>query len=437
LLDYLPKPAKSISITIIITLISVILSTVFDVSIFKNPDIEVSVLEWKDYRESSSTIKTIVQNIGNVQGNNIVIVYDSPFRYDLQSFNSTESIPRIIDSSDGRLRINIERLSPDSYVILDTKGLFQENSSKKIWVSTDTKTELLILNMTENNLGVTTINFSEKINNPMIIESIAGAGLFLLYRYFSYLKYEYFRRKYLGVYNFKLRKNTIAYYLVGLVIIYIIAVIGVGVDKSQSHFFLNYTPYVDFDLNSRLSENNFIFTNTNKPGVLYEASLGNLLLFLGIFVLVLHSKIKSDLPPTIWLRPLPYSKIQVDKVSGSYVTTKVVSPDTRTKIMKDNVDVYVVKEGDKILAIISQVESSRYEVFKTRFRTLLRRKQLYPKWDEEKSIRDNFVTAYIDETLDILKHKMEEEGKQFAVILDRQNNFKGVLDYKFIFYDRC
>lgn len=429
--DYIPGWGKTLAITIFLTLITGLISGGVEFSIIQQPEIQIFVYEEKDYASNESKIKTIIQNIGNKQEENLELKFLSPFSYSLNSYNSTDSNPKVQSNLDS-LDITIERLAPESFVEIDVHGTFNINSSKSIILSTNSKTEFLILNNTVSDIGITNVNYQEKIDTPLIIEGLVGGMIFVIFRTFSFNRYEFMRRKYLGSYNFPIKRNSSNFYLIGLVAL---LVVGVFAANHDSSIFLPIkyfpSPYIDYELNELNSE---LFLEFKDPDIWYPATEGNLILGAAIFFLILFSKYKIMLPTTIWLKPLSHDKITLSQISGSYIPSQVVTKNTRSKILKDNIEVYVVKEKEKIIGLISQKEVSKLDILKSKLGSMLQNDKLSsPKWDKSKGVRENFTIVYDYETLDVIKTKLDDHGKEFAIVFDSNKKFKGVIEYDTLF----
>ena len=93
-----------------------------------------------------------------------------------------------------------------------------------------------------------------------------------------------------------------------------------------------------------------------------------------------------------------------------------------------------MREDKKIVGVLSNKEIANLSLKTIYYKTVLRHKRLDPpKWDDKKSIRDNFVIIHNDQTLEEMKTELEKQHKKFAVILDSNDNFMGLVDYHLLF----
>lgn len=430
--DYLPSWVKTIGIPLILAVLSALISSSFEFSITQNPQIQIVVMEEKNYDKNISNLRTVVQNIGDKHEENILITFNAPFKYSLVSHNSTDSIPVVVDDSE-ILRVNLNRLAPSSYVILNTEGMFQHDSSKTIVLTTSSKTEFFTLNNVTKNMMVSNIAYLDKINNSLAIEGIAGGIIFVVYRFFLLHRYEFFRKQYLGVYNLTKKRNDPMVYLLSFTLLLFVGLAASLVDFSGNYLATHLPHAYENHLNdsSILPES---FLEFKDPKILYPATNGNIILGGCIFFLLLGTQARLRLPTMIWLRPLSLSQIKIGNISGSYSTTKTMSKNTRMRAFGDAQDFCVIKEDEKIIGILSQKEIAKLGWLRTKLGSILQNKKLgSPQWDSEKKVRDNFIVVNESFTLDTVKHEMDEKARQFVIIVDANNDVKGILNYDDIF----
>src|SRR5947209_13397808 len=100
----------------------------------QNPELKAVLLDEKDNHTKISTINLLIQNVGNAPAKDILILFETHYKYNFTSFNSTESIPKELNNSDQKLRISVDKISPQSFIILTTKGKFLEDERDVIWI---------------------------------------------------------------------------------------------------------------------------------------------------------------------------------------------------------------------------------------------------------------------------------------------------------------
>jgi len=431
--DYIPTWVRSLAITAVLTVISLGI-TIGIPSIIQNPSIDFTVLVWNDEKSGISKIKTIVQNVGDAPATNISILYNTGSNYDLISFNSTDATPRRSDELDNQLRINIERLSPQSFAILVTEGRINNQINKTIWLTSDSESKILTLSRESRNIGITSMGFFEDKYGSLLIE--AGFGLFfvLIFRYFNFHKSEFLRKNYLGKHKIRLIKFNSGALRGSIVILLISGTLAYVVDYLEMPLPERlYERYKVFELDENITVDRFL--QFKDPNVWYPASAGNLVLALGIFVAFRYSTNDIRLPKVIWSLKSSLPDITLNQISESYVSSEEVSMSTKQKDAKSDTEVFIVKNNDEVVGLISVKEIGNISTRgKPTFGSILRHKDLgNPHWDNEKMRRDNFVIVSNTMTLSDLKNEMEKSKLRFAVVKNSDKGIVGVVDYDRLF----
>lgn len=433
--EYLKNLFKSIIIPLILTVSSAVIGF-YVVHLFQNSDVHITVLQFDHTNETYAKIYGIVQNTGTAPAKDLLLVFNYPHKYQLTGFNSTESIPKTVNSTDGILRITLDRLSPQSYIILELNSSSSKHSSSQIWVTSDGNTKSLTIPYREENFGISSLPYTVSGLSSLEVEAGIGIGLFMVIRYLLYTKSESLRRDYLGIYDIRITKFNFSRIVICCVIILISLGIAIGVVATLEKK-IHPTSYVSFPISDNVAIDEFIQTqqydNTSNQD---PANAGYLLLSVGIFVAIAYSINDIKLPAFIWLlKPRSFATITLNKISLSYYTVKLVTLEYQIESDDSKVDFFAITVNDKISGLISRKELGDKPEGKM-IKSFLQKDHLsIPEWDNVMMYRDNFYLAKDSITLGDLKMEMEKNIKKYALVVGIKQDLLGVVDYEAIFKD--
>ncbi len=427
MLDYLPDTIRKFIIAIILALIPLLIVNVITSPIFEKPEIDLTLLERYNEESNTSTVYAIIQNTGNQASKNILVLFDTIEPYKLVSFESTDKFPKDITGDNKKLRLSIERLSPQTYVILETKGMIS-NYSKIVWVTSDKETEFISLPYSDLDSGISSVNLMKYRELIYLYVAIFGVFALLVFRYVNFHKSETSRRRFLGIYPIPLIRFGSKNLISGLVIL----AFGIGGGWYSDLYYepepiSNYLVYDQFFINNNTTPQTFL--QISDPAEPY--SNGNLLSVASILVALMLSNRDIKLPKFIWALSKPLPKIRVNEISSSYLSAEEIAFGTRRDLSQIDAEVLVVKDKNSIIGLITTSEAERLKLGKN--------PKLKNFFDEKSDIikdkieKKNFVITKETITLDKLKEKMENESKIYAVILDEKNNLEGVVEYNDLF----
>lgn len=429
------KTLDSIGKNFIIPLILAAISAAIGIylgHVFQSSDINFTILEYSHANKQNDTVYAILQNVGTAQAKDLVLVFNYPYKYQLVGYNSTESIPKIVNGSNGILRITADRLSPQSYLILSLQSDSSKSSSSSIWLTSDDSTKVLSIPANAKNFGISTMPFIVPETSSLGIESLVGIGFFMAIRYAMHTKSESLRRNYLGVYNIRITKFDLKKIFIGctVIVIFFIASAGIVGELENSY---SYSPYQKFAIDDKVMLDKFIQLQRHDSSSTDPADAGYFILFIGISIAVVYAVRDINIPAFIWLlKPRETSTVTLNKISSSFYTVKEVTLDDE---IKDdwNYDFFAIIVKNRLSGLISKTEVG--ENAKDRqVQSILEKKHLpVPKWSDTEMYRDNFYLAKDDITLGELKKEMEKNIKRYAAVVNLNQELLGVIDYESIF----
>lgn len=434
--------------TIVIPVIVAIISYGITYGIYtSNPDVNVTVLEKTDVQNNKSVVYTILQNVGTSPANKIQIYYNFPSTYVLNSFNSTESIPKLTVGEDNKSRVEINRLSSDSYTILNMEGKLVQGKEKKLVVTYDKGSKSLTLPYSHVDMGVSSMPFGLKRGVSYLTEFTIGSTLIILTQYLVVRNSESTRRDFLGIYDIDIRKFNTQKVLVGIVVI-LISILALA---PIEYYITNptipkYIQNVPFEIEKNISVDQFIHIKKSDwlgELIINNIGIGNIVLFFVIIWALGYSLEKPHLIKYRWFLKSKLANVKVKDIASSYLKVKEV-------IMEDIIDrklrekrfdlFYVVWEevegNKKIVALLAHNEivyTHRISDEHTVKAILLNPYLPKPQWSARHHKRDNFVEIDETENLEFVKNTMEKSGKKYAIVIDIHKKPVGVIDYDLIF----
>lgn len=426
----LPEPAQKYLIPIVLTLIPLLIANAILSLNFDNPEINLTVLERIDQKENISHVEVAIQNIGNVPSTNILLLFKTENSYELLSFESTDTQPEKI-SNDDKLRISIERLSPQSYVILKTQGPIL-NEEKNFWVTTDKDTKIVTIPISDTDVGISSVNLTK--DQEFGYGVAGGIGVFALFgfRYYNFYRSEYTRRAYLGAYPIKLVRYSSKYLWSGGLILFFtigIAVYADGIYEPEP--ISNYTNNQPFTLDSTIKLETFLQVNDpTKP----SGTPGIPIIILGVLVMLVISNKDVNLPAFIWsLKQPSLSKVKLKEISFSYLPAKEISITTKKDVEEIDAEIFAVKQRNEIVGLVSKKAAKKHMKKKSNFKTLFDERNDSTIKKDLKIARRNFIVIKEGVTLKLLKKEMENSNKKYAVIENLDGKFVGVVSYNDLF----
>lgn len=429
--EYLLDQIKKIIASILIAVIPLLIANVIIYPIFEHPEIQITALELKDHSSKISKIDVLIQNVGNVPSENIRILFNTTNSYKLDSFESTDTLPTEIKNGDKKLRIEIERLAPQSYVTLYTKGP-TANITKTLWLTSNKETEIITLPSNSTDSGISSVDLNKDRQNTLYGSVAFGFAAVAAFRFLNYYRSESTRKSYLGVYEILPVKFRSKYLGFGFLILFIAFYIGIEVDQYYvPDPIAGYEKYYAFPLDDSISTKTFLqIKDPNDPYV----TEGSVVFILVMIVALIVSNKDINLPKFDWSLKPPLSAIKLNQISSSYLKAKEVSIRGKQN-SKDEIEIYVVKKDEKIVGLLAVEEINELKVDeKSSFKSIFKHKKLSPpKWKESESMRVNFITINEDKTLDDLKQEMEKHYKKYAVIQSADKKFIGVVEYDDLF----
>jgi len=425
--DYLPDTTRKFIITVFLALIPLLIANVIFSPIFEKPEIDLTLLEKQNEKPNTSMLYAVIQNTGNQASKNILVLFETKEPYKLISFEATDKIPQEISKDNQKLRLSIERLSPQTYVILKTEGIIS-NNSKTVWVTSDKETEFITLPYSDLDSGISSVNLMKDRDLFYLSIFVFGISSLSIFRYLNFYKSESARRKFLGIYPIEL----IRFGSKSLVAGFVILSFGIGGGWYLDAYYepepvTNYSEYDEFFIDNNITPQTFL--QISDPADPY--SNGTILSVISVPVSLWISNRDIKLPKFIWSLGKPLSKVKVNEISSSYISSEEVSSSTRKDISKIKGEIIVVKDKDSVIGLITTSEVERLKLEKN--------PKLKKFFDEKADIienkieKKNFVIIKENITLDKLKEKMENQSKIYAIILNENNNLEGVVEYNDLF----
>src|SRR2546428_4575699 len=295
----------------------------------QNPDLKVVILDEKDNQTKTSTFNLLIQNDGNAPAKDILILFGTHYRYNFTSFNSTESIPKEINNSDQKLSISIDKISPQSFVILTAKGKFVENEKVVIWVFDEKSSKILNLNSGIESFGTSSSPGTSELATSLLEETGLGILFLVTFRVVTFKKSESLRRQYLGVYPIELVKFDANRVLVGCLIIGIGLLIIIVIQSFiMTDILHDLKELPQFPLEKNISVNDFIkFKNSDVLAELFSnITASNFAHFFVILAAIGYTNYGIRFPRFFWLlKPNNTSNLLLSKIESSYSKAKVVN----------------------------------------------------------------------------------------------------------------
>lgn len=429
MVEYLPDPLRKGIVSVGIALIPILIGNLLISPLLANPDINITALEFHNKTSNQSTIYAIIENLGNLPSENIKIYFSAKNQYALSSYKSVDSIPINYTDKEGHLRVNIERIAPHAFTILQTNGIISD-TEKTIWLASDKQTKFVTLPKNSTDSGISSLDL-QKDDAPYVTGGIGILSL-LIFRYINFYKSETKRRDFLGTHQIKILKYKSLYFLLGLVAIIVGIGIGHTIDSNNQKLQIaDYKAYNAFPLNKNMTVNQFLSINNPNTS---QITGGAVFSFLSILFALWVSNKDINLPKFDWsLKPLPVN-VKVNQISSSYLKSAEYSIKTRRDLSKENMDIFVVTDGLEIIGLLSAKEIEKLEGGKKPIKSTIKSKKLpSPNWDEASFRRDNFIVVNENTTLEELRKQMENASRIYAVIQDSSKNILGVMSHDILF----
>lgn len=347
--EYLPDTIRKHVITVILALIPLLIANLMISPFFQNPDLDLTILERKNENSDLSKFFVVIQNTGNIASNDILITFYADNKFKLISFAGTDKLPQDVSHDGGNLRLSLERLSPQAYLILETEG--PEAGAKSIWVTSDRITKFLSLASSQSDSVISSVNLMENREISFLVISAFGISALLVFRYINFYKSEHTRRNYLGVHPIKIVRYKSTYLVTGIVILFF----GIGGgwyidDYNEPEPIKDYLAYQVFSIEETILPETFL--QIRDPASPYSG--GNVLAALSVLASLIISNRDIHLPKFIWSLSKPYAKIQLKDIRSSYLPSEEVSINTRKDVSKSKSEVFVVKEKNTVIGLLSQ-----------------------------------------------------------------------------------
>jgi len=421
---YLPEPVRTYVITGILALIPLLIANLMISPIFQNPELDLTLLEKKD--EGVSRVFVIIQNTGNTISQNILITFVGDGFYELILSYGPDKPPIDITPEGKNLLLELERLAPNSYLILETKSIL--TGAKTVWVTSDETTTFLTLPYSESDTGISSINIMENREITFVGIAIFGFSALLIFRYINFNKSEYTRRKFLGIYPIEIVRYKSNYLTAGIIILFFGISGGWYVDNYlEPDPIKDYLTYKVFSVTDTIIPETFL--QINDPSAPY--SEGSIIAALAVLASLILSKRDIHLPKFVWSLSKPLSKIYLKDILSSYLIAEEISINTRKDLSKSESEIFVVKEKDHVIGLLSKKGADDLNLGKKPKLKKVFNEDL--DWDHSKIKKNNFVVVNESLNLEQLKKQMESEGKIYAVIFDNENVLQGVVEYGDLF----
>lgn len=422
-MKYIPDSIKTYIIAIILALVPLLIANLLISPLFQTSDLDLTLLENKN---EVSKLFVVIQNTGNIAAQNIMITFVDDNPHKLISFYGPDKYPKDITSKDENLKLEVERLAPQSYIILETESSSTE--SKTVWVTSDSRTTFLTLPYSESNTVISSIDIMENRNITYLGIAIFGFSVLLIFRYANFYKSEYARRKYLGIYPIEIIRYKSSYLTAGLLIL----LFGIGGGLSLDNYLepvpiKDYVAYKVFPVTETITPETFL--QINDPSAPYSG--GSIIAAISILASLLISNRDIHLPNFIWSMSKPISKIHINEISSSYLHAEVISINTKKDLSKGESEIFVVKEKDQVIGLITKRGAAKLN--------LTKKPKLNKVFDEfidtthKKIEKNNFIVVKESLNLEQLKEQMESESKIYAIIFDDKDNLQGVVEYSDLF----
>ncbi|WP_428324359.1 hypothetical protein [Nitrosopumilus sp.] len=399
-------------------------------SLSPKSDLELTILEWKNYDNDRSKIDLIIKNVGTLSANNIIVVLEPDSNYILKNFNSTESIP-LENKTPKNFRIEIDRLSPSSFSIINLEGDYNVNP-KKISLFSDGDPKFLNILDSERSFGATTIDIVENISGVVQVLIVIGIFSIVSTHYFLTYYKESFRKHYLDSYDIEHVSYDVYRVIWGLIVLSAFVGLSVGLG-----YYTSTTYYMNYGIDKL---NHFVLNEQIKPDVFFvvppSSTVIVLMMFVGIIISIVVSSPRMYLPRFYWfLKPKTVDHVTLLQIHNSWLKPNEYNLFANVKYDGKKKEIFTVTNGTKIIGLLSTKEIKIVtESGKQTFQEIFLDSSIEkPPFVKEKIKRENFCEILQDETLSNLKDKMENSRCRFAVIRNNDNKIVGIADYDLIF----
>jgi len=385
---------------------------------------KLEVTAFELIENGTSKIQVLIKNIGTNSAEDIRSNVQPS--YDYVNYISSDSIP--VKETLDENRVLIERLAPESFVLINFEKS-DYNKTKTVWVSYNKETIFLHLSDSIINQGISSVNLNQDRENTLYAITIFGFSILVSFRFVNFYRVEMKRKEYLGVHNIAPVKFRSQYLGIGLLILFFAFSAAIAVDEYYvPEPILDYSPFQIFNVTSSVSLDDF--NNLKNPTPVFGTQ-GSIVFFFAIIAALIVSNKDIDLPKFEWnLKPTP-SAILIKQTSFSFLKSKQVSNISQIDREETDIEIYVVKLGDKVQGLINKEEMPDLDMGKKpKARTILKNKELSsPSFNKEEQIRENFIVINENKNLEELKIEMEKNYKKFAVVENDEKEITGVLNY--------
>lgn len=345
----LPNSIVKITSAIILTLIPLLISGIVLSPILENSDIELTVFEKFSQNNRTSNLEILIQNVGSQPSTDLILFVDSDAQYTITDLKTTDTVPHIIDEE--KLRVEIQRLSPQAYVEINASGK-ATSKEKDVWVTSNQETELITIPVIGSDLGISSVDISEKENQVYLGVLIFGFIALFGFRYYNFYRSEYARRAYLGVHDIPLVRYKSSNLVWAFILFSFATGIGFGLDGYfQPYFIEEYVMYEYFNLNENVKLQNFLQIDTGN----YDFVTGGMVIMI-IALLPMHIIANRDinLPDFIWSLPRSHKDVLLKDVELSFISSEPIAIVTTKKLSDIDVEIFEITEKNEIIGLISK-----------------------------------------------------------------------------------
>lgn len=405
-----------------------------------NPELDITTVQQTDDKIESSTIMISLENKGSTAAENIVIFFPNGGEFELTKTFSLDG-SEITSINADMFKVNLKRLAPQTYAILNIENEEpKENDTKIVVVHDKGIKQLQIPYFKDKKIAVSSSTFSR--DSLVIIGSlIANLSVILILRHILIFRSNELRLQNIG----KIDAQYADYWSKLFKLSFWLMISTHFIFLFQT-MILNFLAGAALTVSDELTFDVFV-AQYSKCGwdidrcwwIQMTSGTSALLMMTAIwisFILVFSVKI----PRHQWfLKTNSYSTIFVNDVSNSLIKPVFVPIETLgMDALKKSEKILILTDDKNIIGLVAKNEiHAIYDIEpepNISIKKLFENKKIHsPPLDKLSGIRKNYIFVNSNQPLSFIKKEMEEKRVRYSLVVNEENHILGIIDYLRIF----